>query len=113
MAFILLVVFDWSGVAFAGWLIGRIFSDHAMRFTAIAGFVLVIAFAVNTASGGLNDVFNRILNCLIQRGLIGHEAISEEFGTVYFKFRVGAVLGGITRAYLAIIMARIASRTRI
>lgn len=112
-ALILLVIFDWGGVAFAGWLIGRIFSDHAMRFTAVAGFVLVVVFAVNTASGGLTDTFNRILNCLIERGLIGHEAISEKLGTLYFNFRVGAILGGITRAYLAIVMARIASRRRI
>lgn len=100
---------DWGGFALGGWLIGRLFPTHSMRITAIAGFAFVISITLKDFSGESVDKLTAFLNGLVERGLVKQRILDDNLLSV----RAGGVIGGAARAYLAIIMARIASRKRL
>jgi hypothetical protein len=105
------IVFDWGGFIIGGWLIGRIFSNNAIRVTAVAGFFLVIALTVHGLTGEHIEKMKHLLNYLIRHDIISESVTNESFweGTI-FGSKVGAFFGGIIRTYIAIVMARISSR---
>ena len=104
------LIFDFGGFIVGGWLIGRIFPRNSMRVTAVAGFFLVIVLTVSAAAGEYTINFERVINCLIRQGIMSEKSTGEGWEYLMYGSKFGVLLGGITRAYIAIVMARISSR---
>jgi hypothetical protein len=102
--FVVTIALDWGGVVLGGWLIGRMFSDHALGYCALAGIVYVVADSLNIAAGIHVPRVDQVFACFSSNL---SETTMEEFrrGGV-----VGYYVGSISRAYVAICMARVSSR---
>lgn len=93
---------DWGGFILAGWVVGRIFPERALTLSSIAAFVLVTAFLLKGLSPERVEAF---LRCFL-----GPEAHPEDQESFRSGLATGAVVGVMFQGYLAIAMARLASR---
>ena len=107
------IILDWGGFALGGWLIGKLFSSHALRITAVAGFFIVVVFTIATATGRQEENFRILIECMLKKGYLDQAPTNEDFNKIIFGSKIGGFLGGMTRAYLAIVMARVSSRRTI
>lgn len=103
--FLVVVLLDFGGYALAGWIIGRLFPIRALAFTSLAALIFVLAAMAAPDLGLENQRVQRLLGCFV-----GVPPTPEEMETAQSGVQLGRLFGLIARAYLAIAMARIASR---
>jgi len=99
------VALDWGGYLLGGWIIGRLFSTRALVFSSIAGLSLILVSLVDPELVADPERLRRISTCVL-----GVQGDNADFAALHSGFRLGAILGIASRAYLAIVMARLASR---
>ena len=110
LSILIILIMNLGGLILAGWLIGQIYPYHALRITAIAGFLLVIATTVNAETGEFLEKFNNLLDQSVRRGIVKEMPTHDDMGYIIFGKRTAAVVFGILKVYVAIVMARVSSR---
>jgi hypothetical protein len=91
------VPLDWGGYIVAGWLLGKLFRDRALTVTSVGAFAFVIVALLQPSDP------TRVAALISCFGIDpADDAMAGASG--------GMVLGIVSRGYLAVVMARIASR---
>ncbi len=100
---VVLIPLDWGGFLLGGWIIGRLFSQRALLITSVAALVLVAERLLGSAPDIVS--MQPYMDCFGAR-----PPSTEELRDARSGAQVGAILGIASRAYLAILMARLASK---
>jgi hypothetical protein len=98
-----LIPLDWAGFAISGWVIGKLFPDKALVLSSIAATLVIILFGADLRFGGA-DPMAAMAKCF-------PPVPPEEADHTRFVFLLGLTAGMAARGYLAIAMARLASRS--
>jgi hypothetical protein len=104
-AILVVATLIWGGYIVAGWTVGRLFPSHALVFTGIAAFFLIAATLADPNLGIDSDRDMRLVRCFI-----GEPANPNMLEGAKASMPFSAISVVVVRGYVALAVARIASR---